>query len=100
VTPSPTPDPEPSQTASDDPILVRRAKWNALAKVGCRVGYVLYAIAMVAFFIGFFGDFTTPVIVIVEIGLVAGSLILAPAMLLLYMVKAAVRDDADPGRQS
>lgn len=87
--------PQPS-----DPVLVRRAKWNALAKAGCRVGYVLYAIAMVAFFVGFFGDFTTPIIVTVEIGLVAGSIFLAPSMLLLYMVKAAVKDDADPGRQS
>ncbi len=88
-------DPDPS-----DPVLVRRAKWNALAKTGCRIGYLLYAIALVAFFAGFFTDFSSPIILTVEIGLVAGSLVLAPAMLLLYMVKAAVRDDADPGRQS
>lgn len=79
---------------------MRRAKWNALAKAGCRIGYVLYGIALIAFFVGFLGEFSTPIIVTVEIGLIAGSLFLAPAMLLLYMVKAAVRDDADPGRQS
>ncbi len=97
---TPTSDAAPGGPPPSDPILVRRAKWNAAAKAGCRVGYVLYAIALVAFFVGFFGDFSTPIIVTVEIGLVAGSIFLAPSMLLLYMVKAAVRDDADPGRQS
>jgi hypothetical protein len=95
-----SPDPAPNGASPTDPVLVRRAKWKAVAKAGCRIGYALYAIAVVAFFVGFFGDFSTAIIVTVEIGLVVGSLFLAPSMLLLYMVKAAVRDDADPGRQS
>ena len=97
---TPSPDAVPAGSPSPDPILVRRAKWNAVAKAGCRIGYVLYGLALLAFFVGFFWDFSTPIIVTVEVGLVAGSLFLAPSMLLLYMVKAAVRDDADPGRQS
>jgi len=81
-------------------VLVRRARWSRVARTGSRIGYLLYLISTVAFFVGFFGEFSSGLILVVEIGLIGGSVFLAPAMLLTYMVKAAIKDDADPGRQS
>lgn len=98
--PSATPPPDPGADPATDPVLVRRAQWSRLATTGSRIGYLLYLVSLVAFFIGFFGEFSSGLILVVEIGLVGGSVFLAPAMLLTYMVKAAVKDDADPGRQS
>lgn len=84
--------------AADDPILVRRAKVLRAATTGQRIGYALYGIAIVVFLIGLLTDFNSTVSRIVTFGIVAGSIVLAPAILTGYMVKAAVRDDLEHGR--
>jgi hypothetical protein len=52
----------------------------------------------VAFFVGLFTEFSDGLVIVIEIGLIGGSLLLAPAILLTYMVKAAERDDLEHGR--
>jgi hypothetical protein len=81
-----------------DPIRVRRAQWARMARMGQRVGYVLYLVATVTFFIGLFTEFSDRLVTIIEIGLIGGSVFLAPAILVTYMVKAAERDDLEHGR--
>jgi ethanolamine transporter EutH len=80
-----------------DPVRARRrqvAKWTLLAN---RVGYLLFAVAMATFVLGFALGFTATVSAIVIACLVAGSLLLAPAIVLGYAVKAAEREDRERG---
>ena len=86
------PEPEP------DPVLVRRARASRLASQGQRVGYLLMGLALVVFLYGLATDFTAGVARIVVGALVAGSVVLAPAIIGGYAVKAAVRDDLEHGR--
>lgn len=85
-------------TAADDPILVQRARALRIANLGQRIGYLLYAVAIVVFLVGLATDFNGAVAAIVTFGVIAGSVVLAPAILAGYAVKAAVRDDLEHGR--
>ena len=77
----------------DDPILARRAQFGAAADMGKRLGYSLFGIAMVAFFVGIFTNFNDVWGWIVIGSLIAGSVFLLPAIIIGYAVKAAYRDD-------
>lgn len=63
-----------------------------------RVGYLFFAVAVAVFIIGFAVGFTGAIVAVVVAALVVGSLLLAPAIVLGYAIKAAERDDRDHGR--
>lgn len=79
--------------AAADPVLVRRARIASAVSVGQRLGYGLFAVALVGFFMGFFTHFTDGLVRVVVAALVVGSLVLAPAIVFGYAVKAADRED-------
>ncbi|MBT5848966.1 MAG: hypothetical protein HOH36_00860 [Acidimicrobiaceae bacterium] len=81
-----------------DPVLQRRAQASSLANLGKRFGYGLYGVAMLVFFIGLFTSFSSTVSTSIIACIIAGSAILAPAIVTGYAVKAAVRDDLEHGR--
>jgi hypothetical protein len=83
---------------SADPIRERRARIAKLVEVGQRVGYGLFGLAVVAFVIGFVVGFGGATVTIVVTSLVVGSLVLAPAIVFGYAVKAAEREDREAGR--
>ena len=70
------------------------AKYTLLAN---RVGYLFYAVAIATFIIGFAISFNATVSAVVIGSLVIGSILLAPAIVLGYAVKAAERDDRERG---
>lgn len=70
------------------------AKWTLLAN---RIGYLLFAFAIATFVIGFAIGFSSGVATVVIVSLVAGSILLAPAIVLGYAVKAAEREDRENG---
>lgn len=82
---------------TDDPVLARRARAARLAEVGQRAGYGLLGLAVAGFLVGFFSGFPGPVVTAVTVALFAGSVVLAPAIVLGYAVKAAARDDRRRG---
>jgi hypothetical protein len=85
--------------APTDPVLVRRARIAWFVKVGQRAGYALFAVATVVFFVAFTAtSFTDAVVAVIIACLLAGSVVLAPAIVFGYAVKAAERDDRDHGR--
>ena len=84
--------------ASDDPLLAQRARAARLASAGQRIGYGLFGLALVAFLFGLLVDFSDAVANLVVGSLVVGSVFLAPAIIVGYAVKAAVRDDLEHGR--
>ena len=79
-----------------DPVLVRRARVTRLVEVGQRVGYLCFLVAIVLFIVGFARGFDSGVGSGIVAALVVGSLVLAPAIVFGYAVKAAAREDADP----
>ncbi len=82
---------------TDDPVRARRAqvaKWTLLAN---RVGYLFIALAMALFFMAFVLGFSAVMATLVIASLVAGCVLLLPAIILGYAVKAAERDDRERG---
>lgn len=93
-----TTDDTPSAAAAD-PVLARRAQATRLAELGQRVGYSLFGLALVVFFVGLVTDFTSTVSQIIIVCIIVGSVVLAPAIVVSYAVKAAERDDLEHGRE-
>ncbi len=77
----------------NDPVLAQRAKVADLVSKGMRAGSALYVIASVVFFVGFMTGFTDTMVTLIVAMLIIGSLLLAPAMVFHYGVKAANRAD-------
>ena len=85
---------------SDDEVLARRARISHWVDLGQRVGYGLFGVAIVGFFVGFFVDFPQGLVTVIVASMAVGSLVLAPAIVFGYGVKAAERDDVDQGRST
>jgi hypothetical protein len=66
--------------------------------MGQRVGYTFLLVAIVAFVVGAVRGFTDPVVFVVTASLAATTLVLAPAIVFGYGVKAADREDRREGR--
>ena len=77
---------------------MRRARIARAASTAQRIGYLLFALAVVMFFIGFFAGFTDGLVTAIVILMAIGSALLAPAIVAGYAVKAAERDDLENGR--
>jgi len=86
-----------SKAAEPDPVLARRARIARLVEIGQRVGYGLFGIAIVAFLVGFFAGFDGITGSLIIGCIVFGSIVLAPAIVFGYGVKAAERDDRARG---
>ena len=84
--------------AGADPVRARRARIARAVELGQRVGYGLYAVAIVGFVIGFVVGFDGAFVAVVVTALLLGSAVLAPAIVLGYAVKAAEREDREHGR--
>jgi hypothetical protein len=80
-----------------DPILVRRARYARLANRGQQVGYLLLLVAVVAFVIGFVAGFPPASVTVSLIGLFGACVVLPPAIVAGYAVKAAEREDRKAG---
>lgn len=92
---SPPETPEPSKPF--DPVRVRRQKIAKYTLLANRVGYLFWALAIATFIIGFAISFNATVSAVVIGSLIIGSILLAPAIVLGYAVKAAERDDRQRG---
>ena len=80
-------------TESSDPVLQRRQRLARLARAGRRAGYSLYGVSLAAFVAGFVTGFTTAPATVAAVALVAGSVLLAPSIIIGYGVTAADRAD-------
>ncbi|CAN5751672.1 hypothetical protein BH23ACT2_BH23ACT2_00350 [soil metagenome] len=79
--------------ASADPVLARRATIARAVSAGQRVGYGLFALAVVLFFVGLATRYTEGLTTAIVACLLVGSVVLAPAIVFGYAVKAAERED-------
>ncbi len=72
----------------------RIAKWTLIAN---RVGYLFFAMAIALFVMAFAFGFKGPIVTAITVSMVLGSILLAPAIVLGYAVKAAEKDDIARG---
>lgn len=79
----------------DDPVLVRRRRIAAITTAGQRLGYLLYALAAVGFFTGLVVGYAPWLVTGIVACLLAGSVVLAPAIVFSFAVRAADRADRD-----
>jgi len=78
---------------TDDPVLARRARIARLVALGKRVGYGLFGVAVVLFAVGMVAGFSSGATTAIVVCLVVGSIVLAPAIVFGYAVRAAERED-------
>ena len=72
----------------------RIAHWTLLAN---RIGYLMYAAAIALFVMAFAFGFKGMLVTLITVFLIVGSVLLAPAIILGYAIKAAERDDRERG---
>lgn len=77
----------------NDPILVRRARLARFARLGQRLGYLAYGVAIIVFVVGMATAFNDVVANTLVVLLVVGSFVLAPAIVLHYAVRAAIDEE-------
>jgi hypothetical protein len=97
LAPTPAPAPDPVQQPAHDPVRARRqqiARWTQLAN---RVGYLCFAVAIAAYALTFAVGFTGEMSALIVGAVIVGTILLAPAIVLGYAVKAAERDDRERG---
>jgi hypothetical protein len=98
MTPTEPPTPQNREPASaTDAVRARRsviAKWNGIAT---RVGYALFLLAIVMFFVALATSFSSGKVTIITTSMIVGSVLLAPAIVVGYAVKAAEKDDVARG---
>lgn len=81
----------------NDPVRARRQRIAKYTKLANRLGYLCWTVAVVTFIIGFVGSFNDTVSSIVITMMIVGSVLLAPAIILGYAIKAAEREDRERG---
>lgn len=81
-----------------DPVRAQRRRVARWVKLGKRVGYLLLLGACVAVAVGLTGDLTGTVTAVAAACLIAGGIVLAPAIVMGYAVNAAEREDRAAGR--
>ncbi len=90
-------DPSANEFSRGDPVRNRReiiSKWTNFAK---RIGYLCFLVSITAVAVGLSWRFTPLVGQIGTLSLMIGSVLLAPAIVLGYAVKAADREDRKNG---
>lgn len=85
------------ESEDHDPVAVRRARIDRLARRGKSVGYGCLLVAMVAFALGAASGFTPFVVVVVIVAMASGSAVLLPAIIVGYGVRAAEREERGGG---
>ncbi|MEC7924478.1 MAG: hypothetical protein VYB80_04585 [Actinomycetota bacterium] len=76
-----------------DRLASQRRLVSRFVKVGKRIGYSLWLIAIILFFALFATDFDGPLVTVVVVTLIVGSIILLPSIVMSYAVRAAEREE-------
>ncbi len=80
-----------------DPVRARRERVAHLNLLANRIGYLFYALAISSFVMAYAFGFKGPLVTLVVVCLVVGSILLAPSIVIGHAVKAAEREDIENG---
>ena len=83
----------PNDPPDDDPVMIKRRRIGRLTTAGQRIGYTLYLVAAVGFFVGLATGYAPWLVTTIIASLLVGSVVLAPAIVFSYAVRAADRAD-------
>lgn len=78
-----------------DPILEKRERIRRQSGLAQRVGYVLYGLATILFFVGIFTEFSDNLVRAIIVLMIAASVILAIAIQVGYAIRGAERHEED-----
>jgi hypothetical protein len=84
--------------SDDDGVLARRARIATLVSWGQRVGYGCFGAAIVLFVVGALTGFPRWLTTTLTVLLFAGSIVLAPAIVFHYGLRAAEREERERGQ--
>lgn len=90
---------QPDPTNEHDDVDDRRERYRELANRGQRVGYTLFGLSMVLFFIGLTTSFSSGLVGVLVALLIAGSVVLAVAIQVGYAIRGAERHEEDARAQ-
>jgi len=82
-------------TPLTDPVLARRAHIARAVQLGKRLGYGLLGAAVVAFLVGYAVGFSPGLVTAIVTALIVSSVVLAPAIVFGYGVRAAEREERE-----
>ena len=82
---------------SHDSVRQTRARIARYTLLANRIGYLLYAVCIALFVMAFALGFSGPIVTLITVTLILGSILLAPSIVLGYAVKAAEREDRERG---
>jgi hypothetical protein len=80
-----------------DPVRARRERVARLNLLANRIGYLFYALAVGSFVLAYVIGFKGPLVTLVLVSLIIGSILLAPSIVIGHAVKAAEREDIENG---
>lgn len=81
------------RSSAVDPVLQRRELYRRLSDMGQRIGYICFGLAVVLFVVAFILQFPSWLVTVIIASMVIGSIVLAPAIVFAYGVKAADAED-------
>lgn len=84
-------------TSSDNSksLLMRRQQASLIANTGRKIGYSIFLLSLIIFAIGLTVEFNNLVAKTLTVLLIAGSVVLAPSILLHYAVRGAEREEKE-----
>ena len=81
--------------SESDPILAKREHIRTLSNKAQRIGYLLYLLATIGFFVGLATTFSGPIVTAIIALLIIGSIVLAVAIQVGYAIRGAERHEED-----
>lgn len=78
-----------------DPVLARRERIRTHANKAQRLGYLMYTLATIGFFIGLATSFSGPIVTVIIALMIVGSIVLAVAIQVGYAIRGAERHEED-----
>tara|TARA_B100001142_G_scaffold63945_1_gene63317 strand:- start:4498 stop:4761 length:264 start_codon:yes stop_codon:yes gene_type:complete len=84
-------------TSSDNSksLLMRRKQASLIANTGRKIGYSIFLLSLIIFAVGLTVEFNNLVAKTLTVLLIAGSVVLAPSILLHYAVRGAEREEKE-----
>lgn len=84
-------------TSSDNSksLLMRRQQASLIANTGRKIGYSIFLLSLIIFAVGLTVEFNNLVAKTLIVLLIAGSVVLAPSILLHYAVRGAEREEKE-----
>lgn len=85
---------------TDPETRARRQRIGRLVRFGKRYGYGLFAYAVVAFVVGAIIGFSVPLVDSIVVAMLIGSILLIPAIVFGYGLRAAEREDREAAAEA